>query len=212
VEDSGRGVDPMVREHLFEPFVTTKGQRGTGLGLGIAKSFAVAHDGSLELARSGETGSVFQLSLPPRTEAPPQPSEPHELRDTGELPVLAERPRVLVVDDEPAIARAMGRWLGRIAAIESTTDPEAALELAVGNDFDLILCDLNMPDMSGMDLLAALRERRPDAAAKVVIMTGAIDADLGPDVRVLAKPPDPDDIRGLLTSSSSPEPVRRTAT
>jgi signal transduction histidine kinase len=65
--DAGSGIDPAVRENLFEPFVTTKGQRGTGLGLVVSRRIAERHGGTLECVRSGESGTVMRLELPSDT-------------------------------------------------------------------------------------------------------------------------------------------------
>ena len=64
VEDSGSGIDPAVRERLFEPFVTTKGQRGTGLGLVVSLRILEQHQGSLECLESGHSGTVMRMTLP----------------------------------------------------------------------------------------------------------------------------------------------------
>jgi signal transduction histidine kinase/CheY-like chemotaxis protein len=182
VSDGGPGIRPEVQQRIFEPFFTTKGEAGTGLGLFLSRSFVQTHRGDLELVSSGPHGTTFRMSLPI---APLQRS----FREGEPAPAgakQAERRRLLVLDDEPAIVRAMVRWLGRRAETIGTTDPDEALALAASERFDLILCDLHMPRMSGSDFVNALRERRPDAADRVVIMTGSGETGLA--VPVLRKP------------------------
>jgi len=195
VHDNGPGIPAGVRDRLFAPFFTTKGDRGTGLGLYLSRSLAQANGGDIRLASTGPEGTTFELRLPLRESAvPPAPSS------LSPAPVAsARRPRVLIVDDEPSIVTGLKRWIGTRADVVGTTDPREALTLALGEKFSLVLCDLNMPAMSGTDLLAALREREPAAGDRFVIMTGSTSAaDVDAGVRVVGKPIGPAVLEELL--------------
>lgn len=201
VIDNGPGVPAALQGRLFEAFVSDKGKKGTGLGLGIARSFARAHGGEVSLysTKFGET--IFRFAMPesrarPSAPPPPQP-EPIERLHHGAYP----RPKVLLIDDEAQLIRAMKRWLDEVAEITGTTSALEALELVEEQRFSLILCDLNMPKMSGVEFVDALRERDRELSGRVVIMTGSVEANL-PDIRVITKPVSPDTVRDLLEESS----------
>jgi CheY-like chemotaxis protein len=104
---------------------------------------------------------------------------------------------VLVIDDEPAIVRARERWLGKHADVVGSTDPVAALAEALDGRFSLVLCDLNMPDMSGAEFVEALGAKNPDAARRVVIMTGSSNPG-PPGTRIVRKPLRPQILQELL--------------
>ena len=199
VSDNGGGLPAEARRHLFEAFYTTKGTGGTGLGLYLSKSLAQAQGGDLELDSTGPSGTTFTVTLPltreraeRRSSAPAHPISVGEELAPGDHP-----PRILVVDDERSLVRALTRWLRRWAEVTGTTDPFEGVELAAEGDFTLILCDLNMPRMLGTDFLTALSDRNPEAASRVVIMTGSGGVDI-PGVRVVSKPLQPQVIEELL--------------
>lgn len=186
VRDNGSGVPAAVQSQLFGAFFTTKGSEGTGLGLYLSRSFAQASGGDVSLASTGPDGTTFALRLPALKGAHGQSAIAAAPSTTAPA-----RPRVLIIDDEPAIVRAMQRWLRTRADVVGTTDPHEAVALAQREQFALVLCDLHMPEMSGMDLLAELREKAPATAARVVIMTGSTQAEtVHAGVRVVGKPID----------------------
>ena len=195
VSDNGPGIPTSVRDKLFAPFFTTKGAGGTGLGLYLSRSLAQANGGDLTLASTGPEGTTFVLRLPVRQSvlpAAPSTVEKAKIATNGS-------PRVLIVDDEPAIVRGLKRWIGTRAEVVGTTDPREALELASREAFALVLCDLNMPFMSGLDLLTELRARAPATAKRVVIMTGSTNAaTIDAGVRVVGKPIGPALLQELL--------------
>ena len=172
VADSGPGVPEPLRHRIFEPFFTTKevGQ-GTGLGLSISHGIAAAHDGRLELLRE-PGGACFRLVLPAVSE------RPAEAPAAGE-PAPAPRPastvgrRALVVDDESSVRSLVARLLARRGfEVVQAEDGEVALPLLEHEVFDLVLCDMRMPKLSGRMLLAEVRRRRPDVAGRFVLMSG----------------------------------------
>jgi CheY-like chemotaxis protein len=88
-------------------------------------------------------------------------------------PDIVTRRRILVIDDEPMLCTVIKTVLGIVHDVATTTSAKEALgRLAAGEQFDLILCDLMMPEMTGMDLHARLQQLAPDQAARIVFMTG----------------------------------------
>jgi len=170
VSDTGVGIE---REHLprlFDPFFTTKpvGQ-GTGLGLFVCKRIVREHGGRIEVQTQPGVGSTFNVILPVLEEVP-QPATP----PTSPVPVPARRARVLVVDDEPRFARGLARALRREHDVSMLTSAREALKCLTENDnsFDAVLCDVMMPDMTGVEFHRELERQRPDLARRVLFFTG----------------------------------------
>ncbi|WP_242356530.1 MULTISPECIES: MASE1 domain-containing protein [Anaeromyxobacter] len=171
VSDTGAGIPAELGRRVFEPFFTTKppGQ-GTGLGLSVCHGIVTGLGGRIELESEPGRGALFRVVLPGASEArPPEPSSP----SAGH----AERARILVVDDEPLIGSTVRRVLAG-HDVDCMTDARAALaRLAGGERFDVVLCDLMMPDLTGMDLHEALARAAPDAATRMVFITGGAFTD-----------------------------------
>jgi CheY-like chemotaxis protein len=170
VRDTGAGIPPEIRGRLFDPFFTTKPVgEGSGLGLSISQGIVRGLGGEITVESAPGQGSTFSLRLPPcrdeaGDEAPP------------EAPALTPPPRaatLLLVDDEPLVTSALTRALRpwhRVTVSGSGRD--ALARLRGGERFDLILCDLMMPEMTGMELHAELVRVAPDQAARLVFVTG----------------------------------------
>jgi len=202
VRDDGPGIPKDVRDKLFEAFYTTKGQGGTGLGLYLSRSFVEAHGGELSIPETGATGTTFRVRLPAAIEPKERESTPPALASVHGAPrPRTGKPRVLVVDDEAAVVRAMKRWLKRRADVTGTTDPHEALRLLERERYELVLCDMNMPEMSGRELADALRERDPALADRVVIVTGSSGTP-PPELRVVRKPLDAEVLDQLLGATA----------
>lgn len=144
-----------------------------------------------------------------------------ERRSTGARSASGAAPRiarVLVVDDEPHIGRSLCLALGDEFDVTSTVDPDEALRwLTSGDWYDVVLCDLMMPTMSGVDLRARVLEHSPDLAARIIFVTGGL---LLPHVQallesvpntVLAKPFDLDAMRALIRRRTARDAVTRKA-
>ncbi len=173
ISDSGSGISEEHRRHLFEPFFTTKAAgQGTGLGLTICRNTIEAHGGEITVETEVGRGSVFRVVLP----AAPQESLPAPTTAASviEAPTAAaRRGNILVVDDDALVCRAVQRSLAADHNVTALTDArEAHRRLLGGERFDLILCDLMMPDMTGMDLYAAIREAVPEQASRMIFVTG----------------------------------------
>lgn len=169
--DTGPGIDPRHVERLFEPFVTTKDVgEGTGLGLYVCRSIVDGLQGSIHLAPLEGRGTRARVQLPiaPATEELGTGSVPiHEPTPTEEQSL-----RILIVDDEEMLASALSRSL-KGHTVHTANRGAAALELAAATRFDLVLCDLIMPEMSGREVFEALKELDPMIHRRFVFMTGA---------------------------------------
>ena len=198
VGDNGTGVAPDIAPRLFRPFATTKGRRGTGLGLYISRQIAREGGGDLVLDPLTAAGARFVLSLPAASASPagsvPPPAAPRAGepgRPVGSLVGV----RVLIVEDEEAVRRPMVRFLARRGAQvhEAADGEEALLRLGV-QPMDVIIADLRMPRMSGVELFAQLEDTRPELARRLLFLSGDVTqlAEPGntpvPRERVLVKP------------------------
>ncbi|HTN53223.1 MAG TPA: ATP-binding protein [Anaeromyxobacter sp.] len=167
VRDTGSGIPPDVLPRIFEPFFSTKeAGTGTGLGLAIAHSIVAAAGGRIEVDSQLWRGSTFRVLLPP---APVQPEQERPVPP----PTSSARRRVLVVDDDPLVARAIVRTLGKSHEVETVAAAaEALARLDSGRRYDAILCDLMMPQMTGMELHERLASGDPDHARRMIFVTG----------------------------------------
>lgn len=169
IQDTGVGITPENMPKLFRPFFTTKpASIGTGLGLAISKNIVESLHGSIRVESTPAKGSSFIVTLPP---APVSPREEATQTLLGAEAVLTQK-KILVVDDEPAIIEVISLMLPE-CEVEGTTRAADALERVAEKDYDLILCDLMMPDMSGIEFYECLKHTRREAIARrVVFMTG----------------------------------------
>jgi len=197
VVDNGRGVDRDVAGRVFQPFVTTKGARGTGLGLYVSRQLAREIGGDLELRSAPDEGARFVAWFPAVTSpngcAAPQAEETEAPVAAGALAGLT----ILVVDDEESIRRPLKRYLARLGAtVVDAADGLAALAQLRLFTVDAIVLDLRMPRMDGIEFYAAIRKERPALADRVLFLSGdpqqldAARAGTLPVGRVLAKPVD----------------------
>ncbi|WP_434388287.1 ATP-binding protein [Melittangium boletus] len=170
ISDTGAGIAPELMGRIFDPFFTTKAPgTGTGLGLSICHNLITAMGGELHVQSDLGRGTTFQVLLPAsQLEFVPE-------QERAPLPDYEGGPRcrVLVIDDEPLLCSAVERILGPHHDVEFTTlAAEVLPRLEAGERFDLILCDLMMPRMNGMDFHAALHRLRPELTGRVIFLTG----------------------------------------
>ncbi len=168
VSDTGRGIPAELQARVFDPFFTTKPVgEGTGLGLAVCHGIVRGLGGEITVESEVGRGSTFSVRLPTQLPAGASPGV------SGEADGFRPGVRVLVVDDEPFICSAIQRLLRREHRVTTVTSAREALSLvSAGQRFEVILSDLMMPDMSGEDLVTALRQVAPEQAGRVVIMTG----------------------------------------
>jgi PAS domain S-box-containing protein len=168
VSDTGRGIPPENLDRLFDPFFSTKtGSDGMGLGLAICHRLVNAAGGRIDVTSTVGEGSRFVVILAAHTDAVPLPPKPVE------PPAAAVGARVLIIDDEPAVRRVLARLLQKNCDVVAVGSAEEALQLLGEDDaFDVLLCDLMMPVMSGMDFAERLKELGSELQNRVVFMTG----------------------------------------
>jgi signal transduction histidine kinase/CheY-like chemotaxis protein len=170
VRDTGSGIPPEVIGRIFDPFFTTKPVGvGTGLGLALCQAFVASMGGRIEVESQTGKGSVFRVMLPVASGM-----QEREQRSPAEQPGNVERGRVLVVDDDPLVSSALRRTLARDHEVEVVVSSRRALEMLTSpqSGFDVILCDLMMPEMTGMELHAQLEAAKPERAQRMVFVTG----------------------------------------
>jgi len=166
VSDSGTGIQADVLPHLFEPFFTTR-MIGEGSGLGLSVSYALVTEvgGSIEVRSTAGEGATFSVKLPVAQAVPTAVLEPSPVPSSRRL-------RLLIVDDEPLVGRAVARHL-RVHDVLFESSAQAALErLRRGERFDAILTDMMMPEMSGIQFYEQLQRELPELSRRIMFMSG----------------------------------------
>lgn len=168
VHDSGVGIESKHLEKLFEPFFTTrKIGEGAGLGLAISKNIIEEYGGTIMVRSELGKGTTITIRLPVRSEAV---CSAQPIVEPDSKPQVFGR--ILIVDDELAIRVAISRWLRGHSLLQAANGAEAIQTLEKDQSFDLILCDMMMSDISGMELHEWLTAEHPDLARKLVFITG----------------------------------------
>jgi signal transduction histidine kinase/CheY-like chemotaxis protein len=172
VRDSGVGIPPHHLPRIFDPFFTAKAVgQGSGLGLAICHGIVERLGGDITVESTPGRGTLFRV-LFPAADAPSARGRPTP------VPLAPRRGRVLVVDDEPLVCRAVARTLGGEHEVVALTEPaEALARLDAGEHFDVFLCDLMMPGLTGMACYETLQARRPEVARQMVFLTGGAFTD-----------------------------------
>lgn len=163
IADTGAGIAPAHQGHVFDPFFTTKGM-GTGLGLSICHGIVTQCGGEISFESTLGAGTTFRVALPPSTAEPVKAQTPE--RDRG-------RGRVLIIDDEPELLRSLDALIGDEHEVVTVSSGRQALELLRSDrGFDVILTDLMMADVTGMELYETVRTDYPGLEHQFVFMTG----------------------------------------
>jgi Signal transduction histidine kinase regulating C4-dicarboxylate transport system len=193
VSDTGVGMDDETRRRCLEPFFTTKGERGTGLGLAMVYGMIQRHSAEFEIDSAVGRGTTMHVIFPAYTQS---------FLATSRLPAqrfVQQRLRVLLVDDDPLIIRAMEDALAADGhVVTSASGGQAGIDTftaahGTGNAFALVFTDLGMPRIDGRKVAEAVKRSSP--ATPVVLLTGwgqrmLADGDIPSHVdRVLSKPP-----------------------
>jgi PAS domain S-box-containing protein len=180
VKDTGHGMEKGVADRVFDPFFTTKGPgEGTGMGLAVVHGIVKRHQGAISVRSEPGIGTVFSVLLPQFEQVAGADDEPA-------TPTVSRDARVLFVDDEPALAKLHLEMLDRMGyQVVACTSGLEALE-AFRTDparFDLVVTDLTMPNMTGLELAKKLNEIRPNTP--VILCTGFSETVDGPEARSL---------------------------
>ncbi len=166
VRDTGCGMDPQTLNRIFEPFFTTKPMSGTGLGLSVSLGLVQEMGGRIDVASDPGKGSTFRVVLP----AIDTPA-PHPPLTTPSLPARPSL-RILVIDDEERIGQSLKRHLRRDEVLIATSGNEALGFMQDDGEFDVILCDVMMPDMNGLEVHQEALARFPWLSQRFAFMTG----------------------------------------
>jgi len=164
--DTGEGMPEYVVRNIFDPFFSTKGVEGTGLGMSMVYGIVTRHGGKIDVVSEIGKGATFTLQFPITNKRASliEASEPEQETDNKSL-------RILVVDDEETIRDILNQFLSRdghtVKAVDNGAD---AINMVEGEDFDLVLCDIAMPNVFGYDVVKALNrlKKRP----KIGIVSG----------------------------------------
>ncbi len=189
VSDTGCGMDEATQRRIFEPFFTTKSaDGGTGLGLATVVAIVRNHQGAVRVQSASGQGSSFQVLFPAATGGRKSAASPGGI-------VIGRGQTVLVVDDEPTLAHAMARALTQLnyRPVVLNSSRQAAQELSGHPDnFQLLVCDLTMPEMNGLELIQEARRICP--GLPIILTSGSSD-------RL-----DSDEVRQLGVNGTLPKP------
>jgi nitrogen-specific signal transduction histidine kinase/ActR/RegA family two-component response regulator len=203
VSDSGMGMDEETRKRCLEPFFTTKGERGTGLGLAMVYGIVQRHGADIEIDSEVGKGTTVRLVFPTPT-APMHPVAP-----AAPPAVPKSRMRILIVDDDPLLIKSLRDTLEGDGHLVTTAnggqagiDAFRATQAAAKDKFDAVITDLGMPYVDGRKVAAAIKTASPETP--VLLLTGwgqrlIAEGDIPPHVdKVLNKPPKLRDLREAL--------------
>jgi len=214
ITDTGRGIDPELLERVTEPFFTTHdiGQ-GVGLGLSISDAIVRAYGGTLLLSSQLGRGTCVRIRLPLSE------GEPVTLREDDDLPppAVASPPssppelRLLLIDDDATVRRGLSRVLpGNL--VQAGHVHEAFEAIDDDPAFDAIICDVMMPDLSGIDFYRELSQRYPELTSRVLFLTGGVFEPSARefidehDIPVLTKPVSRQDLMAAVEEVMGREP------
>lgn len=188
ITDSGRGIEPELLSRVVEPFFTTKDVgRGTGLGLSISNAIVQGYGGALTLSSTPGRGTRVQVTLPATAQGAATPSRP-----SSEIPLPLTH-RILLIDDDDPVRQGLARALPG-TVVQAADVAEALAHLEDDPGFDAIICDVMMPDTSGIEFYRELEAHHPELLPRLLFLTGGVfeahaqDFIRNHDVTVLRKP------------------------
>ncbi len=169
VRDTGTGIPPEVQSKLFEPFFTTKPRdHGSGLGLSISAEIVSKHGGEITFTTEQGRGTCFRVMLPRHTGLAPVSRPPRVAS-----PPPSRRRRLLLIDDEPMLLSSYKRALGKHFAVTTALGGREGLAcIEQQSDWDVILCDLMMPDLDGPAVYDEVRTRFPGLEKRFLFCSG----------------------------------------
>lgn len=201
VRDTGPGISAGNLRRLAEPYFTTRANAGgTGLGLFLSRGIVEQHNGRLEIESTIGSGTLVRIVLPPAgVDIESAVTKDVVVEITTEASDIVTRKRVLLIDDEPLVARVMARTLAPYCDVSVADSGTGAIAVLDAQDesappFDVVLCDLMMPGMTGIEFADFLDTRDPALRRRMLFLTGgavttaAADFLERDDVRFLSKP------------------------
>jgi signal transduction histidine kinase/ActR/RegA family two-component response regulator/uncharacterized membrane protein affecting hemolysin expression len=203
VSDSGVGMDEDTRRRCLEPFYTTKGERGTGLGLAMVYGMIQRHSAEIEIESALGQGTTVRMSFPAYT------SSAVSTTMLTKVEVITRRLRILLVDDDPLLIKSLQDTLQEDGhVITATHGGQAGIDAFAaahhrGSGFDIVVTDLGMPNIDGRKVAAAIKQISP--TTPVILLTGwgqrLIAANETPPCvsKVLSKPPRLHELRAALS-------------
>jgi PAS domain S-box-containing protein len=173
VSDDGRLLTGEERTHLFDPFASGEAKR---LGLAVCHAILTSVSGHIEVESGPVRGTTFKVVLPPAASSASRGAEePTAERRPPQVAGSAPRTRVLVIDDDPGVGNALRAMLAAEHEVKSVESAREGLRILLGDDeFDVVFCDLVMPELSGIDLYCAVELNRPERVDRLVFMTGGV--------------------------------------
>ncbi len=170
--DNGHGIQEDHMDRIFEPFFTTrKVGQGSGLGLSICRSIVESFGGRITVDSELGSGTTVRVFLRPADAARKRSAESISSKPAPPRSSQPQPARILIVDDEPSVLHSLKRMLSKheTSAVQNGVD---ALRLYREQPFDLVICDLIMPDFSGIDFYDELKKMGPEHTERIVFMTG----------------------------------------
>ncbi|MBL9088566.1 MAG: response regulator, partial [Planctomycetia bacterium] len=205
VEDDGPGITAELRAKLFTPFFTTKGERGTGLGLCLSQQIVERHGGEIALDSAPGRGTRVNVTLPVATEATGAASVSSP---TAAVRVPRSGLNIVVTDDDRNVLDPLCSYLARSnLQVRPAVGAEEALRLLSESRADVLISDISMPGMNGIELCKLVQQRHPEV--RVILMTGrssSVDLEAATRsgaVAVLPKPFTMRQVTDLLTAITS---------
>lgn len=177
VEDDGPGIPVEFISRIFDPFYTTKPEgEGTGLGLSVSAGIIADHNGKIAAAERPGGGARFVVELPLSLAQPTAAAVADRPRPPLPAPTSgARRGRILLVDDEPDIRRSISKFLTRTGwQVDLADSGEEGLRLLEEGEYEVVLCDLRMPGMSGHEFYRHLQAAEAPAVQRLIFMTGDV--------------------------------------
>jgi len=184
VSDTGVGIPEEIKGKLFDPFFTTRAPAGSGLGLSVTYGIVTRHGGNIEVESTQGKGATFYIRLPVADGVAAR-SRPER------KPPTIKRATILLADDDPEVSEILGLMLKQLGhRVTVVTSGEEALSAFKKGDYGLVITDLGMPDISGLDVARAVKEMKSETPVMLITGWGVqLDPEELPDIDgVIEKP------------------------